>query len=254
MLEIEFLGTGTSMGVPSVKSTSPVAYSTDPHDKRLRCSAIVRYHDKKILIDCGPDFRQQMLRASNDDLDALLLTHIHYDHVAGIDDLRPYCYTHDFPVYARKEVIGALKMRIPYAFSENLYPGVPKLAFKEIGKEPFMVGNVTVDPIPVWHGKMLINGYRIGPLAYITDCKVIDDEQIEKIKHIPLLVINALHKEEHHSHMNLEQALATVKKIAPHRTLLIHMSEYMGFHEEVNAQLPSSVSLAYDQLIVHVEN
>ena len=252
MLEIEFLGTGTSMGVPSIKGTSPVCFSTDLHDKRLRCSVIVRYRGKKILIDCGPDFRQQMLRASNNDLDALLVTHVHYDHVGGIDDLRPYCYTRDFPVYARKEVIDALKMKMPYAFSDTQYPGGPKLALKEIAGEPFLIDGLTIEPIPVWHGKMLINGYRIGPLAYITDCKVIEDEQVERIRHIPLLVINALHMKEHHSHMNLEQALATVKRIEPGRTLFIHMSEYMGFHEEINAELPANVRLAYDTQIVQI--
>jgi hypothetical protein len=252
MLEIEFLGTGTSTGVPSIKGDSPVCFSTDAHDKRLRCSAVVRYQGVNILLDCGPDFRQQIMRATSRELDALLITHIHYDHVGGIDDLRPYAYEQEFPIYASKDVIEQLHHSLPYAFAEHLYPGVPRLKFKEIDRDPFKVAHVEVEPIPVWHGKYLIRGYRIGPLAYITDCKTIDDEQVERIKHIPLLVVNALHRRDHHSHMNLEQALALVEKVQPGRTFFIHMSEYMGFHEEVNAQLPPNVRLAYDTQVVHV--
>ncbi len=254
MLEIEFLGTGTSTGVPSIRCHCPVCMSDNPHDRRLRCSSIVRYHGKNLLIDCGPDFRQQILRASNDNLDALLITHIHYDHVGGIDDLRPYGFESIFSCYARNDVIHDLHLKMPYAFKKDLYPGAPRLNFVEIADAPFYVGDVLVEPIPVWHGKLLINGYRIGPLAYITDCKTIEPEQIDKIKNIPLLVINALHHREHHSHMNVREALEVVDKIKPGRTLFVHMSHQIGFHDEVNRHLPAGIQLAYDTQIVTVND
>ena len=231
MLEIEFLGTGTSCGVPSIGCHCAVCQSTDPRDKRLRTSAIVRYKGKSLLIDCDPDFRQQVLRASSQALDALLLTHIHYDHVAGIDDLRPYSYKHSFPVYARQDVIDRLHLTMPYAFGTHLYPGVPKLDLVSIADDPFMIGNVAVEPIPVMHDKLRITGFRIGPLAYI----------------------NALrwHK-PHHSHLCIEESLELVRRIEPGRALFIHMSHEAGFHSVTCQKLPRNVELAYDTQIVRV--
>ena len=192
-LQIEFLGTGTSTGVPQLQCHCDVCRSSDPRDQRLRCSAIVRYQSKSILIDCGPDFRQQMLRASNNDLDALLITHIHYDHVGGIDDLRAYCIDRHFPVYARQDVIDNLRERLPYCFAEHPYPGVPLLDFTAVNDtDPFMVQGINVLPIPVMHYRLPILGFSIGPMAYITDCKTIAAEQVDRLRDIPLLVINAL--------------------------------------------------------------
>jgi len=253
MLEIEFLGTGTSCGVPSIGCHCAVCQSSDPRDKRLRTSAIVRYKGKSLLIDCGPDFRQQVLRASSQALDALLLTHIHYDHVAGIDDLRPYSYKHSFPVYARQDVIDRLHLTMPYAFGTHLYPGVPKLDLVPIADAPFMIGNVAVEPIPVMHDKLRITGFRIGPLAYITDCKTLPPAQVERLHGTPMLVINALrwHK-PHHSHLSIEESLELVRRIEPGRALFIHMSHEAGFHSVTCQKLPRNVDLAYDTQIVRV--
>lgn len=251
-LEIEFLGTGTSTGVPSIGCHCEVCRSKDPKDNRLRASAVVRYKGMNILIDCGPDFRQQILRASSDKLDALLLTHIHYDHVGGIDDLRPYSFKHIFPIYAKEDVNRQLRINLPYCFSEKPYPGVPRLDLVDIDTKPFMVGNVEVTPIPVMHDKLLINGYRIGPLAYITDCSYISPEEIEKLKDIPLLVINALRHKPHHSHMTVEQALDVVSRIAPRRAYFTHMCHEVGLHSQADAELPEHVHFAYDTQIVKI--
>ena len=252
-LEIEFLGTGTSTGVPMLRCHCPVCLSDDPRDKRLRTSVIVRYQGARILIDCGPDFRTQMLRASDDNLDAVLITHIHFDHVAGLDDLRAYCYERPMPLYARADVMRDLHHRIPYCFADNPYPGVAKFEEHVISDDPFYVEGVRVDPIPVMHYKLSIFGFRIGPLAYITDAKTIDDEVIDKLKNVPLLVINSLRAEgEHLSHMCLNETLAVIDRIKPGRTYLIHMSDRMGLHADSPKFLPDGVSLAYDGLIVKV--
>ena len=252
-LEIEFLGTGTSTGVPMLRCHCPVCMSSDPRDKRLRTSAIVRYQGARLLIDCGPDFRTQMLRASDDNLDAVLLTHIHFDHVAGLDDLRAYCFKRPLPVYARDEVWNDLHQRIPYCFADNPYPGVAQFEEHVIGDEPFLVEGVRVEPIPVMHYKLPIVGFRIGPLAYITDAKTIADNVVERLKGVPLLVINTLRvSNEHLSHMCLDETLNVVKRVKPERTLLIHMSDRIGLHAESPKLLPPDVELAYDGQIVKV--
>lgn len=255
MLEIEFLGTGTSTGVPQLLCGCDVCRSQDAHDKRLRCSAIVRYCGKNILIDCGPDFRSQMLRASDKSLDALIITHIHYDHVGGIDDLRAYCAGREFPVFAQADVIDGLRQRLPYCFAEHPYPGVPRLSFSEIkANVPFSIGDVEITPIPVMHYKLPILGFRIGPLAYITDAKTIDTEQLGTLKGIPLLVINSLRIEPHMSHYCLRETLDVIDQIKPQRALLTHMSHEMGLHAQVNRILPPGVELAHDTLTVSIED
>ncbi len=252
-LEIEFLGTGTSTGVPMLRCQCPVCLSSDPRDMRLRTSAIVRYQGVRLLIDCGPDFRTQMLRASDDNLDAVLLTHIHFDHVAGLDDLRAYCFERPFPLYARADVLENLHQRIPYCFADNPYPGVAQFEEHVIGDKPFLVEGVRVEPIPVMHYKLPIIGFRIGPLAYITDAKTIADDVVDSLKGVPLLVINSLKAEGNHlSHMCLDETLSIVNRIKPGRTYLIHMSDRMGLHADSPRLLPQGVELAYDRLIVKV--
>lgn len=252
-IEIEFLGTGTSTGVPQLRCDCEVCRSSDPRDKRLRASAIVRYMGKSILIDCGPDFRTQMLRASDDNLDAMLITHIHYDHVGGIDDLRAWCLGQDFPIFARQDVIDNLHARLPYCFAEHPYPGTPQLNITAVREgEPFRIGDIEVLPLPVMHYRLPILGFRIGPLAYITDAKTIAPEVIDSLKGIPLLVINALRHKEHLSHLNLNQSLSIVKEINPGAAYLTHFSHGIGFHAVTQEALPENVHLAYDQLIVKI--
>lgn len=251
-LEIEFLGTGTSTGVPMLRCHCPVCMSADARDKRLRTSAIVRYQGVRLLIDCGPDFRTQMLRASDDNIDAVLLTHIHFDHVAGLDDLRAYCFERPFPLYARQDVLHLLHQRIPYCFNKNPYPGVASFEQHVIGEEPFLVEGVRVEPINVMHYKLPIVGFRIGPLAYITDAKTIADDVVESLRGVPLLVINALRIEPHLTHMCLRETLDIIDRVKPGRALLIHMSDGIGFHADSPKLLPDRVELAYDGLIVKV--
>lgn len=251
-LEIEFLGTGTSTGVPSIGCLCAVCLSEDPRDQRLRTSAIVRYGGKHILLDCGPDFRTQILRASDERLDALLITHIHYDHVGGIDDLRAYCYEHHFPVFARADVIDDLRARLPYCFADKPYPGAPLLDFMPVKEgELFDFAGISIEPLPVMHHKLIL-GYRIGPMAYITDAKKVYPEVIERLKGIPLLVINALRYRLHNTHMSLNETLEVVREISPGRTYLIHMSDGIGLHAQTERQLPADVHLAYDGLIVQI--
>ena len=220
---------------------------------RLRTSAIVRYQGVRLLIDCGPDFRTQMLRASDDNLDAVLLTHIHFDHVAGLDDLRAYCFERPFPLYARADVLENLHQRIPYCFADNPYPGVAQFEEHVIDDRPFLVEGVRVEPIPVMHYKLPIIGFRIGPLAYITDAKTIADDVVDSLKGVPLLVINSLKAEGNHlSHMCLDETLSIVNRIKPGRTYLIHMSDRMGLYADSPRLLPQGVELAYDRLIVKV--
>ena len=254
-MEIEFLGTGTSTGVPQIKCSCPVCQSADPRDKRLRQSAIVRYRGRNILIDCGPDFRQQMLTQPFRRIDGILITHAHYDHMGGMDDLRPYARTaHPFPVFARGDVIERLRVQLPYCFAENPYPGTPRFTFTEVhDDETFDCLGIAVRAIPSMHYKLPILGFQIGPMAYITDCKTIADEQLERIKGIPLLVLNALRIEEHLSHLSLSEALEVVEKVSPGRAVFIHFSHEIGFHATTSRLLPSGVELAYDGMKINVE-
>ena len=250
--EIEFLGTGTSHGIPVIGCDCNVCKSLDSKDRRLRSSAIVRIAEKNILIDCGPDFREQMLMAKSTKLDLVLLTHIHYDHVGGIEDLRPYCYPNHFPIYAQQNVLDDLVARVPYCFTKDPYPGVPQLLLNVAdAKNPIELDGLRIDILPIWHYKLLINGYKFGDkLAYITDAKTIDDEVIESIEGVGVLVINALRKEEHISHMTLNDCLNFIERIKPQQTYIIHMSHDMGLHEEEEKKLPENVHFAYDGLIV----
>lgn len=250
MMEIEFLGTGTSTGVPQIGCGCEVCRSSDPRDKRLRCSSIIRADGVNLLIDCSPDFRQQMLRATDLNLDALLVTHSHYDHVGGMDDLRPYCRKEPFPVYAQPNVLADLRSRIPYCFNEHPYPGVPVFELHPLTDAPFTVKGVRVVPLPVMHYRLPVFGFRIGPVAYITDANFIPDTTMKKLSGVDTLIINALRFKPHLSHFCLKESLGIVKKVSPRKAYLIHMSDGIGLHEATSRLLPSNVELAYDTLTV----
>lgn len=248
-MRVRFLGTGTSTGVPEIGCECDVCRSTDKRDNRLRASVIVYIEGKSILIDCGPDFREQMLGIAFLPIDALLITHEHYDHVGGIDDLRPFCKFGDIEIYLEQYVSEALKSRIPYCFTEYKYPGIPIIALNEISLEPFKVaGRIEVTPIRLMHGTLPIVGYRIGNFAYLTDLKTIPEEEYHKLEGLDVLVINALRIREHISHQNLDQALEKIKRIAPKRTYLTHMNHHFGLHAEMEKILPENVFVSFDGL------
>lgn len=249
-MQITFLGTGTSTGIPQIGCTCPVCTSTDPKDNRLRTSAVVSVNGKNILIDCGPDFRQQVLRAGIGRIDAVLITHIHYDHTGGIDDLRPFGGKHTLPIYLEPSVAEGIRTRLPYCFGDHLYPGVPNIRLQEIGIEPFTIENIEVTPIRVMHYKLPILGYRIGGLVYITDALTIPDEEYAKMKQVDVLVINALRKQPHLSHQTLDEAMRVIERVQPREAYLVHMSHHMGLTAEVEKELPPHVHFAYDGLVV----
>ncbi len=251
-MELTFLGTGTSTGVPQIGCTCPTCTSVDPCDKRMRCSAMVTIGGKNILIDCGPDFRQQMLDAKISALDALLLTHIHYDHVGGIDDLRPFCLNgRDFPIYCRADVDADLRARLPYCFYEHKYPGVPTFDMHIIREnEAFDIDGINVMPLPVMHASLPILGFRIGQLGYITDCKTMPESTIDALHGIHTLVINALRPNRHMSHLCLSEALELTERIAPKQAFFTHMSHHMPPQADVT--LPPGVALAHDMLKITV--
>lgn len=253
-MKLTFLGTGTSNGVPFIGCDCPVCSSTDPREKRLRASALVEVTPgNNILIDCGPDFRQQMLREGSPSLSALLITHSHYDHVGGLDDLRPYCRRAPFPVYCLPDVADDIRNRLPYCFREKLYPGVPTFDFHIINPgSDFLVGNTFISPLPVIHGRLQIVGYRIGNLAYITDCSQMPASTLDKIIDIDTLVINALRQKEHLSHMNLDQALDVIKATKPRQAYLTHLSHDMGLIDLTRDLLPENVDIATDRLTVMI--
>ena len=248
MMKLTFLGTGTSVGVPTIGCTCRVCSSTDPHDKRLRASVLVESGDTRVLVDCGPDFRQQMLGREFKKIDAVLLTHEHYDHVGGIDDLRPFCTFGEVDVYADGNTVGDLRRRIPYCFGESKYPGVPKINLSVVEPHrPFSIGSIDVLPIQVMHGKLPILGYRFGDLVYITDMKTIRKEEMEYLKGVKILIVNALRfSPEHHSHMTVNEAMEFIRMVSPEKTYFTHMGHDIGLHEEVNRQLPDDMDLAYD--------
>jgi phosphoribosyl 1,2-cyclic phosphate phosphodiesterase len=250
-----FLGTGTSSGVPVIGCTCEVCQSNDPRDKRLRTSGLLTVENQgfttNIVIDTGPDFRQQMLRENINDITAVLYTHEHSDHTAGLDDIRPFNFRQKcpMPLYADPSVQKALKARFDYAFSENPYPGAPQLELIPINKnELIKINNVEIQPIEIMHGKLPIMGFRYADLTYITDCKSIEPEEMQKIKGTKILILDALHHNEHHSHLNLKQALDIVAEIQPERTYFIHCSHHMGRIADINKILPIGVELAYDGL------
>ena len=253
-MKITFLGTGTSQGIPIIGSTHPVCLSEDFKDKRLRVSVIVEWDDFSVLIDCGPDFRQQMLRTNCTKIDAVLFTHEHSDHTAGLDDLRPFFFRQGaIDIYAQERVLQSLYKRFDYIFKkDNKYPGVLTLNESQITDTPFLIGAHKITPINVLHNSLPIFGYRMGKFAYITDAKTVADIELEKLQDLDVLVVNTLRIEPHVSHFNLEEALAFIKLINPKKAYLTHISHHLGFHETVEKDLPTNVKLAYDQLQISI--
>lgn len=254
-MTITFLGTGTSQGVPVIACNCEVCKSHDPHDKRLRSSILIETEGKNIVIDSGPDFRYQMLRADVQHLDAIIFTHEHKDHVAGMDDVRAFNYLQQTPtdVYAIERVQQALKREFIYIFDNAGYPGIPQINLHTIRKEDvFHIGSLAVTPIEVLHYKLPVLGFRIGDFTYITDAKTIAPEEVEKIRGTKTLVINALQKQTHISHFTFDEAIAFAQSIGAEKTYFTHISHRLGKHHIISQELPDGIELAYDSLQLHL--
>ncbi len=251
-MKVTFLGTGTSQGVPVINCDCAVCNSLDYRDKRLRVSVWIEVDGKSLVIDTGPDFRQQMLRARVHQLDAVLFTHQHKDHTAGLDDVRAFNFSQkrDMPLYGRPEVLDQIKSEFSYAFAENRYPGTPRLQLLPIENKPFVVEGVTVTPIEVMHHELPVYGFRIGDFSYITDANYISETELKKLDGTKVLVLDALQREDHLSHFTLAQALALIARLNIPQTYLTHLSHRMGLHEEVEKELPEGVKLGFDGLVL----
>lgn len=252
-MKLTFLGTGTSQGIPVIGCECEVCRSDDPRDDRLRTSAMITIDDKNYVFDTGPDFRQQMLRAKPENVDAVIFTHEHKDHIAGMDDIRPFNFKTQKPlnIYAHPRVQEALKREYHYVFADYKYPGVPEVNVHTIHKDqPFKINGTEFIPVEVMHYKLPVLGFRVHDIAYITDANYIDEKEKAKLQDLDILVINALRKEQHISHFNLEEALELVDELKPKRAFFTHISHLMGKHAEVSKELPPHVQIAFDGLVV----
>jgi phosphoribosyl 1,2-cyclic phosphate phosphodiesterase len=256
MLELIFLGTGTSQGVPLIGCQCEVCQSDDNKDKRLRSSVLVRTHNTTIVVDTGPDFRQQMLREKVNQLDAVLFTHEHKDHIAGLDDIRAYNFIlkKKMPVYANARVIKALEREFHYIFHDEKYPGVPEIDIHEININGFIIGDIQILPVEVMHYKLPVYGFVFNKkIAYITDANYISESEKDKLKNLDVLILNALRREKHISHFTLYEAIELIQELKPRKAFLTHISHQLGKHEVVSKELPENIFLAYDGLSIVLE-
>lgn len=254
-MKVYFLGTGTSQGIPIIGSDHEVCKSTDFKDKRLRVSAWISWDNYSYVIDCGPDFRQQMLACNCRKVDGILFTHEHADHTAGLDDIRPFNFRQGaIPIYAHERVLANIEKRFDYIFKTvDKYPGAPSVKTIEIKNNvSFPIGNKIVIPISVWHGDLQVFGFRIDDFAYLTDVKTIEESEIDKLRGLKVLVVNALREQPHNTHFNLQEALDFIALLKPEKAYLTHISHMLGFHEEVQKRLPENVFLAYDNLEITI--
>ncbi len=252
-VKITLLGTGTSQGVPLIGCKCNVCTSTNPLDKRLRTSALVQTANTNVVIDTGPDFRQQMLRTGIDKLDAVLFTHEHKDHTAGLDDIRAFNFIQKkaIPVYAKKNVQQSLRREFAYIFEEKKYPGIPEITLTEIENESeFCINDLKIFPFTVMHMYLPVFAFKFDNICYITDANFISEETIASIQNVRILILNALRHEKHPSHFTLDEAIEMVKKINPEKAYFTHISHQLGLHEEISAQLPENIFLAYDGLVL----
>lgn len=249
-IKLTFLGTGTSQGIPLIGCTCDVCLSKDTKDKRLRTSVLIESATTRVVIDTGPDFRYQMLREKINKLDAVVFTHEHKDHIAGLDEVRAFNYINrmKMPVYASERVQTALKREYAYIFSEEKYPGIPEIDLFTIEDTPFFVGDLLLEPVNVMHYKLPVKGFKVNKLAYITDANFISDEEKKKLKDLDVLILNALRREAHVSHFTFSEAQELVAELKPKKAYFVHMAHQLGFHEELNKELPSNIELAFDGL------
>ncbi len=248
-MKLTFLGTGTSTGIPQIGCNCETCTSTDPKDIRLRASVLIEEGNTGILIDSGPDMRQQLLQHDIRRISGLLITHEHYDHLGGLDDVRPLG---EVNVFAEKKVANVIRHNMSYCFADNKYPGVPAIRLHEIDLEPFVVENQTIIPVRVMHARLPILGFRIGKMAYLTDVKTIDDAELNKLRNLDVLVLNALRMTPHISHLSLSEAVELAQKTGARRAYFTHFSHHLGKHENAQALLPANMFIAYDDLIVEI--
>lgn len=249
-MKITFLGTGTSTGVPEIGCQCEVCQSKDRRDKRMRSSLLVEVDGKSLLIDCGPDFRWQMIRNNISHLDAVLITHEHYDHVGGLDDLRPFSHNKEMDIYAEENVLNGIENKMPYVFRKHWNPSLPHFNLHMIGLTPFEAAGIPIIPIRVMHGQLPILGFRIKNMAYLTDVKELPEEEFEKLKGLDILIIEALRKRTHPTHETIDEALVNIGKIAPEKAFLTHMSHDAGLYTKVEQELPPNVHFAFDGLLL----
>jgi phosphoribosyl 1,2-cyclic phosphate phosphodiesterase len=254
-LKVTFLGTGTSQGIPVVACSCRVCQSYDPDDKRLRASVLIEVDDNVLVIDAGPDFRQQMLRANVTELSAILLTHEHYDHIAGLDDIRAFNWVQKRPtdIYAEQRVLQSVKQIFSYVFASEKYPGIPQMTLHEVDENAFLIKKTEIIPVRGLHFKLPVLGFRIKKFAYLTDIKTITDHELIKLAGLDVLVVNALRKESHISHITLMEALTLIEKLNPRKAYITHISHQLGISKEVSDELPENVFLAYDGLELDLE-
>ena len=254
-IRVTFLGTATSIGVPVIACDCPVCKSPDKKDKRFRASILIQIGDTAISVDCGPDFRIQMIRENVENLDAVIFTHEHRDHIAGLDDIRAFNYVLNkkIDIYGCERVMEAIKTEFPYIFSEKArYFGAPQITIHNITAEPFEINGITITPIQVLHDKLPVFGFRIGDFTYITDASYISEEEKEKIKGSKVIVLNALRNSKHVSHFSVAEAVEVLQELKPEQAYLTHVSHFIGLHEEVNKKLPPFIQLAYDSLVIEI--